>query len=134
MFPGISGVSQKSQIVIGRPSRIEEVLGKELITECVPTADHHDDTPIRENLVTSISKNFLNSTSPATYYLRFVRDTRDPREENNLYPFLHLLRGGNLYLRQQRSISLDYTQNRIVEGFPVIPGEDSRTYPAQDRR
>ena len=76
-------------------------------------------------------KNFLNSTSPANYYLRFLRDTRDPREENNLYPFLHLLPDGNLFIfANKQSISFNYTQNRVVKEFPVIPGEDSRTYPS----
>ena len=39
---------KKSQtVVIRRRSRIEEVLGKEHVTKCVPAADH-DDTPFRE--------------------------------------------------------------------------------------
>ena len=67
-------------------------------------------------------KNFLNSTWPANYYLRFLRDTRDPREENNLYPFLLLLPEGNLL------ISLDYTQNRVVKEFPVIPEKHHALY------
>ena len=76
-------------------------------------------------------KNTLNSTSQPNYYLKFLKDTRDPKEENNLYPFLHLLPDGNLFIfANKRSISFDYTQNRVVKEFPVIPGEDSRSYPS----
>lgn len=76
-------------------------------------------------------KNSLNSTSLPNYYLRFLKETRDPREENNLYPFLHLLPDGNLFVfANKRSILFDYAQNRVVKEFPVIPGEDSRSYPS----
>ncbi|GFP80041.1 galactose oxidase [Phtheirospermum japonicum] len=64
------------------------------------------------------------------FYLPFLKETTDPKEENNLYPFLHLLPDGNLFVfANQRSVILDYKKNRILKEFPVIPGE-KRTYPA----
>ena len=115
LFPGISGVSHKSQIVIRGRSRIEEVLG-DASNQILP--DERIIVVVGGRNAFSYEffpKNFLNSTWPANYYLRFLRDTRDPREENNLCPFLHPLPEGNLL------ISLDYTQNRVVKDFPVIP-------------
>ncbi|KAF5726798.1 galactose oxidase [Tripterygium wilfordii] len=64
-------------------------------------------------------------------YLRFLVQTRDPSEENNLYPFLHLLPDGNLFIfANKRSILLDYNQNRILKEYPVMPGQDKRNYPS----
>ncbi|KAK6931183.1 Glyoxal oxidase, N-terminal [Dillenia turbinata] len=64
------------------------------------------------------------------YYLGFLKETRDPKEENNLYPFLHLLPNGNLFVfANTRSIELDYVSNRIIREYPEIPGGDKRTYP-----
>ena len=87
LFPRISGVPHKSQIVSRRRSRIEEVLG-DASNQILPdgciimivggrNAFSYEFFP----------KNFLNSTWPANYYLRFLRDTRDPREQS-----LNLLR------------------------------------------
>ncbi|MCD9645621.1 hypothetical protein HAX54_034664 [Datura stramonium] len=71
-----------------------------------------------------------NSNNNGVFYLPFLKETTDPKEENNLYPFLHLLPDGNLYIfANQRSIVLDYVKNRIIREFPIIPGE-KRTYPA----
>ncbi|KAK4479756.1 hypothetical protein RD792_015291 [Penstemon davidsonii] len=64
------------------------------------------------------------------FYFPFLKETTDPKEENNLYPFLHLLPDGNLFVfANQRSVVLDYVNNKIVKEFPTIPGE-KRTYPA----
>ncbi|KAG6396542.1 hypothetical protein SASPL_142693 [Salvia splendens] len=66
----------------------------------------------------------------ATVRFPFLKETTDPKEENNLYPFLHLLPDGNLFVfANRRSVSLDYNNNRIVREFPPIPGE-KRSYPA----
>ncbi|KAL3824179.1 hypothetical protein ACJIZ3_020208 [Penstemon smallii] len=70
----------------------------------------------------------LNQKS--VFYFPFLKETTDPKEENNLYPFLHLLPDGNLFVfANQRSVLLDYVNNKIVKEFPTIPGE-KRTYPA----
>ncbi|KAK4741369.1 hypothetical protein SAY87_024957 [Trapa incisa] len=64
-------------------------------------------------------------------YLNFLRETRDPMEENNLYPFLHLLPDGNLFVfANRRSILFDYNKNKILKEFPEIPGTDKRNYPS----
>ncbi|XP_049404029.1 aldehyde oxidase GLOX-like [Solanum stenotomum] len=71
-----------------------------------------------------------NSNTNYVFHLPFLKETTDPKEENNLYPFLYLLPDGNVYIfANQRSIVLDYTKNRVVREFPVIPGE-KRSYPA----
>ncbi|KAL2559281.1 glyoxal oxidase-related protein [Forsythia ovata] len=71
-----------------------------------------------------------NSPSNNVVYFPFLKETTDPNEENNLYPFLHLLPDGNLFVfANQRSIILDYVNNKIIKEFPVIPGE-KRTYPS----
>ncbi|XP_057804866.1 aldehyde oxidase GLOX [Salvia miltiorrhiza] len=62
--------------------------------------------------------------------LDFLRETKDGYE-NNLYPFLHLLPDGNLFIFANRqSIIFDYKQNRVVRYFPAIAGGDSRNYPS----
>ncbi|PHT47983.1 hypothetical protein CQW23_12191 [Capsicum baccatum] len=62
--------------------------------------------------------------------LPFLMETTDPDEENNLYPFLYILPDGNLYIfSNQRSIVLDYVNNKIIKEFPMIPGE-KRSYPS----
>lgn len=61
----------------------------------------------------------------------FLRETSDANNENNLYPFLHLLPDGNLFVfANTRSIVFDYKENRIVREFPEIPGGDPRNYPS----
>lgn len=68
---------------------------------------------------------------PSSFYLSFLRETRDDPEENNLYPFLHLLPDGNLFIfANKRSISFDYVNKKVVKEFPVIPGDDKRNYPS----
>ncbi|KAK6148037.1 hypothetical protein DH2020_018949 [Rehmannia glutinosa] len=69
-------------------------------------------------------------SSSNSIWLNFLRETRD-RYENNLYPFLHLLPDGNLFIfANTRSIVFDYKQNRLVREFPAIPGDYSRNYPS----
>lgn len=71
-----------------------------------------------------------NESLPSSFYLPFLIETRDP-EENNLYPFLHLLPDGNLFIfANKRSILFDYINNKVVKEFPLIPGDDKRNYPS----
>ncbi|XVE91425.1 hypothetical protein REPUB_Repub01dG0008500 [Reevesia pubescens] len=71
---------------------------------------------------------FLNNYK--SFYLRFLVETRDP-EENNLYPFLHLLPDGNLFIfANKKSILFDYKRNIVLKQFPLIPGDDKRNYPS----
>ncbi|KAF8390267.1 hypothetical protein HHK36_024792 [Tetracentron sinense] len=76
-------------------------------------------------------RNSMNESSPANYYMSFLKETRDVYEENNLYPFLHLLPDGNLFIfANTRSILFDYVGNRVLKEFPEIPGSDKRNYPS----
>ncbi|XVE62870.1 hypothetical protein DITRI_Ditri06bG0154600 [Diplodiscus trichospermus] len=74
-------------------------------------------------------RGFAGSTH--TFLLNFLRETNDHGEENNLYPFLHFLPDGNLFIfANTRSILLDYNRNQVVKEFPKIPGDDPRNYPS----
>lgn len=76
------------------------------------------------------SYEFFPQNSNVIFHLPFLKETTDPKEENNLYPFLYLLPDGSVYVfANQRSIILDYVKNRVIREFPVIPGE-KRNYPA----
>ncbi|KAI3840645.1 hypothetical protein MKX03_004657 [Papaver bracteatum] len=71
------------------------------------------------------------STGNSSYYLGFLEETRDHYDENNLYPFLHLLPDGNLFIFANRhSILFDYTGNRVLKEYLMIPGDDKRNYPS----
>ncbi|ESR51024.1 hypothetical protein CICLE_v10033515mg [Citrus x clementina] len=55
---------------------------------------------------------------PSSFYLSLLRGTIDNSEENNLYLFLHLLPGSNLFIfANKRSISFDYMNNKVVNEF-----------------
>ncbi|KAM7273788.1 hypothetical protein ACFE04_028452 [Oxalis oulophora] len=72
-----------------------------------------------------------SSSNSQLFQLEFLRETRDGANENNLYPFLHLLPDGNLFIfANTRSILFNYRQNRVVKEFPSIPGGDPRNYPS----
>ncbi|KAK7386126.1 hypothetical protein VNO78_26109 [Psophocarpus tetragonolobus] len=71
-------------------------------------------------------KNSPSSSIP----LNFLQQTTD-RSENNLYPFVHLLPDGNLFIfANTKSVLFDYKQNSVIKHFPPIPGEDPRNYPS----
>ncbi|KAL2515149.1 glyoxal oxidase-related protein [Forsythia ovata] len=71
-----------------------------------------------------------SSSSHKAVWLNFLRETRDD-DENNLYPFVHLLPDGNLFIfANTRSVVFDYKQNRIIREFPAINGGDPRNYPS----
>ncbi|EPS72896.1 hypothetical protein M569_01859, partial [Genlisea aurea] len=60
----------------------------------------------------------------------FLRETSDD-SENNLYPFVHLLPDGNLFIfANTRSVLFDYRRNDVVREFPEIRGGDARNYPS----
>lgn len=75
-------------------------------------------------------KNQENVTLNGDFNLKFLRETSDFQEENNLYPFLHVLPDGNLFIfANQRSVLLDYRNHRVLKEYPVIPLA-KRSYPA----
>ncbi|KAJ1417062.1 Immunoglobulin-like fold [Sesbania bispinosa] len=73
---------------------------------------------------------YPNNNNHLSIHLSFLQQTSDPYE-NNLYPFVHLLPDGNLFIfANTRSVLLDYKQNRVIKEFPPIPGGDPRNYPS----
>ncbi|MQL87985.1 hypothetical protein Taro_020519 [Colocasia esculenta] len=61
----------------------------------------------------------------------FLKETRDDEAENNLYPFVHLLPDGSLFVfANTRAVLLDYASNRVLRNFPPIPGGHPRNYPS----
>ncbi|KAK7258750.1 hypothetical protein RIF29_24335 [Crotalaria pallida] len=76
------------------------------------------------------SQNNDNNLPNSPIHLSFLQETSDP-SENNLYPFLHLLPDGNLFIfANTRCVLFDYNQNRVLKEFPPIPGNDPRNYPS----
>lgn len=62
-------------------------------------------------------------------YSAFIDETSD-LDENNLYPFVHLLPDGNLFIfANSRSILFDPFRNKVIKEFPRLLG-GSRNYPA----
>ncbi|KAI4369426.1 hypothetical protein MLD38_017865 [Melastoma candidum] len=75
-------------------------------------------------------KNDDNRGSSSFLTLHFLIETRD-ENENNLYPFVHLLPDGNLFVfANTRCISLNYRTNTVVREFPSIPVRVPRNYPS----
>ncbi|KAI9084757.1 hypothetical protein K1719_033163 [Acacia pycnantha] len=73
---------------------------------------------------------YPRNPSQANFSLTFLQQTTD-QNENNLYPFLHLLPDGNLFIfANTRSILFDFDRNLVLKEFPRIPGEDPRNYPS----
>ncbi|GMY34716.1 aldehyde oxidase GLOX1-like [Fagus crenata] len=53
------------------------------------------------------------------------------KQENNLYPFVFLNLDGHFFVSaNNRTVLLDYNNNKIVKRFPEIPGGDRRSYPS----
>lgn len=72
---------------------------------------------------------FIPANGAAKVNLPFLGQTNDAQYDN-LYPFVHLLPDGNLYIFANRdSIILNYKTNTVVKTFPTIPGEP-RNYPS----
>jgi hypothetical protein len=61
--------------------------------------------------------------------MQLLRDTTDD-VENNLYPFVHLLTDGTLFIfANDRSVVFDYRTGQVVRDLPALPG-GGRNYPA----
>ncbi|GFP85871.1 galactose oxidase [Phtheirospermum japonicum] len=70
-------------------------------------------------------------SADASYNLRFLVQTNDPKIENNLYPFVFLNGDGNLFIfANNRAILFNYVDGTVVKNYPVIPGGDPRSYPS----
>ncbi|KAE9586020.1 hypothetical protein Lal_00009870 [Lupinus albus] len=67
--------------------------------------------------------------STKAYFFPFLYETSD-LDENNLYPFTHLMPDENVFVfTNNRSLLLNPNTNKIVRTFPVLTG-GSRNYPA----
>lgn len=74
---------------------------------------------------------YPRGSSSSTVWLELLRQTIDVEDENNLYPFLHLLPDGNLFIfANTKSILFSYKQNTVVREFPEIPDKEPRNYPS----
>lgn len=72
---------------------------------------------------------FIPAQGSQKVVLPFLNQT-DDAQNDNYYPFVHLLPDGNLYIFANRdSIVLNYQTNAVVKTFPTIPGEP-RNYPS----
>ena len=61
--------------------------------------------------------------------MQLLRDTTDD-VENNLYPFVHLLTDGTLFIfANDRSVVFDYRAGQVVRDLPALQG-GGRNYPA----
>ncbi|XP_059284686.1 aldehyde oxidase GLOX1-like [Lycium ferocissimum] len=65
------------------------------------------------------------------YKLPFLLKTKEPKVENNLYPFVFLNVDGNLFIfANNQAILFDYKKTMVVKTYPQIPGGDPRNYPS----
>lgn len=72
---------------------------------------------------------FIPAQGTQKVFLPFLNQT-DDAQNDNYYPFVHLLPDGNLFIFANRdSIVYNYQANTVVKTFPTIPGEP-RNYPS----
>eukprot|EP00249_Psilotum_nudum_P036821 c8823_g1_i1 orf=423-2060(-) len=72
---------------------------------------------------------FIPANGAGATTLPFLQQT-DDAQNDNYYPYVHLLPDGTLYIFANRdSIILNYETNTVVKTFPTIPGEP-RNYPS----
>ncbi|MCO5563644.1 hypothetical protein L7F22_017291 [Adiantum nelumboides] len=72
---------------------------------------------------------FLPARGSQKVFLPFLNQT-DDTQNDNYYPFVHLLPDGNLYIFANRdSIVYNYQTDTVLKTFPTIPGEP-RNYPS----
>ncbi|KAG0610717.1 hypothetical protein M758_7G086200 [Ceratodon purpureus] len=72
---------------------------------------------------------FIPPNANGPLYFPFLNATNDDQNDN-LYPYVHLLPSGNLFVFANRdSIEYNYLTDTVVRTFPQIPGEP-RNYPS----
>ncbi|CAL9056182.1 unnamed protein product [Musa banksii] len=68
--------------------------------------------------------------SRTVFQFPFLLDTWNRETENNLYPFLHLLPDGTLFVfANDRAVVLDAIRHRVLRRLPPVPG-GPRSYPS----
>ncbi|XP_020111391.1 aldehyde oxidase GLOX1-like [Ananas comosus] len=74
---------------------------------------------------------FPRASDRELYEFPFLEETRDADDENNLYPFLHLLPDGGLFVfANNRSVVFDPFLRRPPRRLPDLPGGAPRNYPS----
>jgi hypothetical protein len=72
---------------------------------------------------------FIPASANGPLYFPFLNATNDDQNDN-LYPYVHLLPSGNLFVFANRdSIEYNYLTDTVVRAFPQIAGEP-RNYPS----
>eukprot|EP00249_Psilotum_nudum_P009807 c22165_g1_i1 orf=648-2309(+) len=72
---------------------------------------------------------FIPNNGQGPYGLDFINQIADAQNDN-LYPFVHLLPDNNLFIFANRNaILLNYFTNTVLRWYPTIPGEP-RNYPS----
>ncbi|KAJ7299858.1 hypothetical protein O6H91_17G038500 [Diphasiastrum complanatum] len=72
---------------------------------------------------------FIPANGQGTTTLALLQQTNDAQNDN-YYPFVHLIPDGNLFIFANRdSILYNYATNTVVRTYPKIPGEP-RNYPS----
>ncbi|GJN28554.1 hypothetical protein PR202_gb16694 [Eleusine coracana subsp. coracana] len=73
----------------------------------------------------------LPTTTTTTTFFPFLEETTDPDAENNLYPFLHLLPDGTVFIfANDRAVVLDPYNRSPLRRLPPVPGGVPRNYPS----
>ncbi|KAI3917931.1 hypothetical protein MKW98_000165 [Papaver atlanticum] len=72
---------------------------------------------------------FYPPREPGILSLQFLTDVQDGQWDN-LYPYVHLLPNGNLFIfANNRAIQYNYTNNSVVRDYPSLEG-NPRNYPS----
>ncbi|WVZ54175.1 hypothetical protein U9M48_005016 [Paspalum notatum var. saurae] len=71
------------------------------------------------------------AAAPALTFFPFLDETSDPDAENNLYPFLHLLPDGTVFVfANDRAVVFDPYNRAPLRRLPAVPGGVPRNYPS----
>ncbi|CAD6258007.1 unnamed protein product [Miscanthus lutarioriparius] len=69
--------------------------------------------------------------APALTFFPFLDETTEPDAENNLYPFLHLLPDGTVFVfANDRAVVFDPYNRAPLRRLPPVPGGVPRNYPS----
>ncbi|KAG0627529.1 hypothetical protein M758_2G208700 [Ceratodon purpureus] len=72
---------------------------------------------------------YVPANGRGQYQLQLLKDTNDAQNDN-LYPYVHLLPNNNLFIFANRdSCQYNWQTNTVVRNYPTIPGEP-RNYPS----
>lgn len=73
---------------------------------------------------------YIPANGRAQVDLQLLKDTNDAQNDN-LYPYVHLLPDNNLFIFANKdSILYNYQQDIVITKYPPIPGDEPRNYPS----